>query len=176
MRRLTVLTLGAILTLGTAGGAHAATKQIHDRGSGVNVQPSREHGLGKVDSRTTPKPIAGTSGWAVHDTAVYVLSTVNLLHTGGGVPASKYLIPTSHVKLYDVFQDTRISDLYFIQMERSNESTGGVFVYRIGWAKPMFVSPNSLARIAVRAPAWLADEYHAGHKHLIGSFTSTVPA
>lgn len=114
--------------------------------------------------------------WDQRDTAVYVVSTLNLLHTHAGKPITDVLSRKLHVARYDIYADSAVANLYFIQLRRDDGSVAGVFAYEIGWSKPMLVSLSVRRALARRAPDKLSQEYRTDPKQLIGSFTSTLPS
>lgn len=129
-----------------------------------------------------PASAAGTSShikvtnWGQRDTAVYVVSTLNLLHTRNGKPVTALLARKLDVARYDVYADTAVTDLYFIQLRRNDGSVAGVFAYQIGWARPVLVSLSLPRAIAHHANEKIARAYRYDQKQLIGSFGSTLPS
>ena len=114
------------------------------------------------------------SSWNQRDRAVYVVSTLNLLHTRSGHPLITVFTHKLGVNHYDVYADEAVSDLYFVELRREDGTSAGALAYQMGWLAPMSVSP-SLDRLHVRhAPAPAAAGYRTDAKQLIGSFTSTV--
>lgn len=117
-----------------------------------------------------------TTNWGQRDTAVYVVSTLNLLHMRSGKPLTDFLARKLDVARYAVYADTVVSDLYFIQLRREDASVAGVFAYQIGWVKPMLVSLGLPRTVAHRVTDKIAQEYRTDSKQLIGSFNSTLPS
>ena len=114
------------------------------------------------------------SNWAQRDRAVYVVSTLNLLHARNGRLLITVFTHKLGVTHYDVFADGGVSDLYFVELKREDGSSAGALAYQMGWLAPMSVS-TSLDRLHVRhAPATAATAYRTDAKQLIGSFTSTI--
>lgn len=126
----------------------------------VHAQGSGAHGKTPVN-------------WQQRDTAVYVVSTLNLLgHTGRHTV--QQLFQRLHITHIDVYADTAQSDLYFIELQRDDMSTAGVLGYRMGWSRPKRISwPAGKTVPAVTAA--IAQAYRTDEKTLIGTFTSTLP-
>src|SRR5437764_2896343 len=61
--------------------------------------------------------------WNQRDTAVYVVSTLNLLHTKKGQAATSLWNHKLGVSHYDVYDDLNDSSLYFILLKRDDGST-----------------------------------------------------
>lgn len=145
MRRLALgLTLALTGALSSLGGATLTTHAAGNTGNPVN--------------------------WQQRDTAVYVVSTLNLLTNRRG----RLVIQRLHPTQFDVFSDTGKQDLYFIQVRRASASVA-VFAYQMGWARPQLISmaaPHSGVRAASDA---MAQSFRTDPKQLIGSFTSTTP-
>jgi hypothetical protein len=116
------------------------------------------------------------SSWGQRDCAIYVVSTMNLLHSRGGHLLTTTLVHKFAVTHYDVYADQQVSDLYFIEPRRDDGSSAGALAYHLGWLVPMSVS-SSLDKLHVRhAPSSAYSAYHVDLKQLIGSFTSTIPS
>jgi hypothetical protein len=116
-----------------------------------------------------------TVDWGQHDTAVYVVSTLNVLHTRRGQSVAALLARRFHVARYEVWDDLSLSDLYFILLKRDDGSLAGAFAYQMGWPQPLGLTP-SVGRMGVHAaPTIAVTAYHTDPKQLIGSFTSTLP-
>ncbi|HEX6508009.1 MAG TPA: hypothetical protein VF221_10285 [Chloroflexota bacterium] len=114
--------------------------------------------------------------WSQHDSAVYVVSTLNLIRSHGGRTLSSALMQKYGVTHFDVYGDLESSDLYFIELRKDDGSSFATLAYQMGWQKPMSLSP-ALDRFHVRrAPYAVSSEYHTDSKQLIGSFTSTLPS
>lgn len=126
------------------------------------------HAMSKT-SRRTQAP------WSELDTAVYVLSTLNLLHTKQGRPLTDLLTRKLAITRYDIYADTVLSDVYFVELLRDDGIPGGVLVYRLGWSVPEIVTLAIHASVGKQAPKQLVAAYRRDAKHLIGSFTSTLP-
>lgn len=117
-----------------------------------------------------------TSSWSKHDCAVYVLSTMNLLHFRNGRPLTSALVQKMAVTHYDVYADQQVSDLYFIEPMTDSDSSVGALAYQMGWLVPMSVSA-ALDRFHVRhAPSSAYTAFRSDTKQLLGSFTSTFPS
>lgn len=117
-----------------------------------------------------------TSSWSQRDCAVYVVSTMNLLHFRSGRSLTSALAQKYGVSHYDVYADQHTRDLYFIEPRTDDGSSVGAFAYEMGWLMPMSVA-SSLDKLHVRhAPSGVFASYHSDTKQLIGSFTSTFPS
>jgi hypothetical protein len=113
--------------------------------------------------------------WGQHDTAVYVVSTLNVLHTRRGQSVAALMARRLHVAHYEVWDDLSLSDLYFILLKRDDGSLAGALAYQMGWPQPLGLSTN-LGRMGVHsAPTIAVTAYRTDPKQLIGSFTSTLP-
>jgi hypothetical protein len=116
------------------------------------------------------------SNWKQHDIAVYVVSTLNLLHTHNGQALTATLAQHLGVTHYDVYADQQVANLYFIEPRKDDESSVGALAYQMGWVAPMSVS-SSFNKLHVRhAPNADYSAYRNDLKQLIGTFTSTVPS
>jgi hypothetical protein len=125
---------------------------------------------------TTAAVHHNTSSWSQRDCAVYVISTMNLLHFRSGHSLTSALAQRFGVTHYDVYADQRTRDLYFIEPRTDGGSSVGAFAYEMGWPVPMSVA-SSLDKLHVRhAPSGIFSDYRADAKQLIGSFTSTLPS
>lgn len=129
-----------------------------------------------------PASAAGTSShdrtpnWNQRDTAAYVVSTLNLLHLRNGRPVIQVLSRKLGVTRYDVYADSSVADLYFIQLKRDDGTEVGAFAYQIGWSKPQMLSLKIRHPMAHRATGRIFQEYRDDSKQLIASFTSTLPS
>ena len=72
-----------------------------------------------------------TSSWSRHDCAVYVVSTMNLLHFRNGRPITSALVQKMAVTHYDVYADQQVSDLYFIEPMTDGGSSVGALAYQV---------------------------------------------
>jgi hypothetical protein len=116
-----------------------------------------------------------TIDWSTHDTAVYVVSTVNLLRNRAGRPLGWQLRHRLGVRRYNVYADGAVTDLYFIDLVKTDGTLVGSLAYKMGWVKPMSLSPAFDAMGIPRAADAIASGYKLDKKTLIGSFTSTLP-
>ena len=114
--------------------------------------------------------------WNLHDRAVYVVSTINLLHTKGGQPVSSVMQRRFGVRRYQVYADNTVPDLYFIDLTRADGTLVGTLAYRMGWQKPMSVTLSMDRFRVARAGELIASWYRTDRKTLIGTFTSTLPS
>ena len=113
--------------------------------------------------------------WAQRDTAVYVVSTLNLVRTPNGRSLPSTLGAQFGITRFDVNADLKSRQLYFIELERSDETIFGALAYQIGWFKPMSVAPW-LERLGVRkVPRSIVAAYKSDQKQQIGSFSTTLP-
>lgn len=111
--------------------------------------------------------------WQQRDTAIYVVSTLNLLGRTQNHTVQQ-LFQRLNITRLDVFADTDQRDLYFIELKRDDGTTAGSLAYQLGWAKPKRVSWSAVKSIPVVAGS-IAQAYKTDDKALIGSFTSTLP-
>lgn len=137
-------------------------------------------GLASVLSFTAPAYAASgsktsnTINWDQRDTAVYVVSTLNLLRTHNGRPVSVTYARRFNVTKYSVLADTKNADLYFVELKRDDGSTFGVYAYQMGWAKPAALTPSVRHFGARAASSEIAQDYRSDPKVLVGTFTSTL--
>jgi hypothetical protein len=118
---------------------------------------------------------SNTSAWSQHDTAVYVVSTLNLLRTHSGRSVASVFAQHNGVTHYDVLGDDRTSSLYFVELKKADGSNFGAYAYQMGWTKPMAVT-TSVAHFGVKlASSDVQIAYRADPKELLGTFTSTLP-
>ncbi len=126
-----------------------------------------------------PTPVAAhrsMSIWDRHDSAAYVVSTLNLVHCRGGHPLTTVLVHRYPVARYDVYADQQDNTLFFIEPKRGDGKPVGALAYQLGWTAPMSVS-TSVSSLYVRpAPADAYAAFRNDPKQLIGSFSSTVPS
>ena len=128
----------------------------------MSVLPVRAAGT----PSTPPAPI----NWQQRDTAVYVVSTVNLLRARDG----SLVVQKLGVARFDVYDDLARPFLYYIELRGANGANLGALAYRMGWSKPLSLSPQT-DRLGIRpASPRLLQAYRADRKQLIGTFTSTV--
>jgi hypothetical protein len=113
--------------------------------------------------------------WNQHDTAVYVVSTLNVLRTHHGQPAAAIMAHRFNIVRYEVWNDLSNNDLYFILLKRADGTVAATLAYQMGWPQPLGLS-RPLGRIGVHAaPVAVVTAFHTDPKQLIGSFTSTLP-
>jgi hypothetical protein len=160
---LAVLALGAAGIIMSITPANAAGTDPHGQG-----RPTRDH------SATTTPP--STVNWSQHDTAVYVVSTLNLLHTRSGRSFPDLVTHKFDVTRYDVYADQSVSNLYYVQLRQDDGTVVGAFAYSMGWPKPRILFLGVDKPQASHAPQRIALAYHSDPKTLIGSFTSTLPS
>jgi len=139
--------------------------------AGKSTRPSAESPSQGQPSKKSQARLA----WSRRDTAVYVVSTLNLLRTAQGRP-----LPTTlqrrGVASFDVYADSARPDLYFIVLVRANEDVAGALAYHMGWLKPQSIS-SLTDKLGVRsAQEDIARAYTSDLRLLIGSFTSTLPS
>lgn len=124
---------------------------------------------------TTRNQTRAAIDWSTHDTAVYVVSTVNLLRTRSGKVMLPVLRHRLGVRRYNVYSDATASDMYYIDLLKSDGTVVGTLAYRMGWQKPMSLSGAFDALGITHAADSVVAGYKADKKTLIGSFTSTLP-
>lgn len=113
--------------------------------------------------------------WNQHDTAVYVVSTLNLLRTHDGRPFTSIWERRGRVTHFDIYADGSQDNLYFIEMKRSDNSMVGALAYQMGWDKPRTVTPSITKFHIPSAPDRVIQSYQNDAKTAIGSFTTTLP-
>jgi hypothetical protein len=147
MRKVTIALIGLILGAAISAPAHAATHRSSQ--SDVN--------------------------WAQRDTAVYVVSTLNLLHTSAGQPMTDVFKNQFHVKRYVVEADAVVPDLYFIDLLGKSQTVVGVFAYKMGWQKPQVITDFTIAGLP-HASADIVSAYRTDHHTRVATFRSTLPS
>ncbi len=113
--------------------------------------------------------------WNQHDTAVYVVSTLNLLRTHDGRPFASIWERRGRVTHFDIYADGSQDNLYFIEMKRSDNSMVGALAYQMGWDKPRTVTSSITKFHIPSAPDRVIQSYQTDVKTPIGSFTTTLP-
>jgi hypothetical protein len=113
--------------------------------------------------------------WAQRDTAVYVVSTLNLLRTDTGQPITNLFKFQLHVKHYTVEADAVVPDLYFINLVNKSKTVVGTFAYKMGWQKPQAITEFAVASLP-RAPADIVTAYRADRHLKVATFNSTLPS
>ncbi len=114
--------------------------------------------------------------WTQHDTAVYVVSTLNLLRTRSGRPFTSIWVRRGRVTHFDVYADGSQDNLYFIEIKRSDHLMVGALAYQMGWDKPRIVTSSITKFHIPSAPDRVIQSYQNDVKTPIGSFTTTLPA
>jgi hypothetical protein len=113
--------------------------------------------------------------WATRDTAVYVVSTLNLLHTRQGHLVTAVL-QHHGVTRFDVYADVDTDGVYFVLLKRESGTTVGGLVYQMGWERPQSLFGVTDRFITIqRANSGVRQEFKSDSKLLIGSFSSTMP-
>lgn len=126
----------------------------------VHAQGSGAHGKSAVN-------------WQQRDTAVYVVSTLNLLgHTKNHTV--QQMFQRLNITRIDVYADTDQAGLYFIELMRDDTSTAGTLAYQLGWPKPKRISWSAGKTIPTVAGT-IVQAYKTDSKTLIGTFTSPLP-
>lgn len=114
--------------------------------------------------------------WQQRDTAIYVVSTLNLVHVRHNQPLVSVVQSRLDVTRYAVYSAAREPNLFFIRMQLDDGSCAGALAYRMGWRMPRSIS-TSVRRLGVStAPVPDVRAYWSGPKKLIGTFTSTLPS
>jgi len=128
-----------------------------------------------------PVSAATTSGhqhqvhWKKRDTAIYVVSTVNLLRDDGGKLLAPSLKSELQINRFAVYADTLQTDLYFIVL-RHGPDVVGALAYKMGWPQPMSVSAATDQIGARKALPAIVQAYSSDPKSLMGTFKSTLPS
>src|SRR5579859_2504535 len=128
-----------------------------------------------IPTHATGSPSGGThkvATWERHDTAVYVVSTLNLCTDSQGRSLYMRVNPTH----FDVFSDQNRDDLYFIKLRNRLNRTVGILSYQMGSLKPQAIS-FSMVRLGIpRANLSILMAFRSDPKQLLESFSSTVPS
>jgi hypothetical protein len=80
------------------------------------------------------------------------------------------------IRHFNVYADSAVTDLYYIDLVRADGSVFGTLAYKMGWQKPMSASAGTDRLHIARATDAIVSGYHTDRKTLIGSFTSTLPS
>lgn len=134
--------------------------------SALAAQPWQAQAAGNPTHQRGPN-------WNQRDTAVYVVSTLNLVRVHHRSLTS--VLSSQDVTQYDVYADLDVGDQYYIQLKRDDGNVVGVLAYRMGWLKPKSISAFTDKLGVRKAPRSMVTAYKSNHKELIGSFTSTLP-
>jgi hypothetical protein len=118
---------------------------------------------------------SSTTNWNQRDTAVYVVSTLNLLRTTNGRPASVTYASRFDITKYSVLADSKVDGLYFVELKRDDGTVFGAYAYQMGWAKPQALTSSVKRYGAKRAPSDIVSDYKSDPKTELATFTSTVP-
>ncbi|HEX8918482.1 MAG TPA: hypothetical protein VF898_08260 [Chloroflexota bacterium] len=132
--------------------------------------------LSIVPAQANRGPGARSINWNQQDTATYVVSTLNLLHTTTGQSIPSMLKSKLKISRFSVYEDTKSEDLYSIVLLRANGNHVGALVYVMGWSKPQSASPVTDRLGIPRAPSGILASLHSDPLRIIGTFNSTVPS
>lgn len=143
----------------------------------LTAVPTHAAGNGTKSSNPPASTQSTTSvNWNQRDTAVYVVSTINLLHNHKGRSLTSVFKRHLNVAKYEVWADQSNSSLYFIQMKTDSGQTVAGLAYQMGWQKPRGLS-GSLQRLGVQpAPDAVDQAFKNDPKTLISTFTTTLPS
>jgi hypothetical protein len=108
--------------------------------------------------------------WRQYDTGAYVVSTLNLLHTGAGHPLMSDWSRTLGVGRMDVYADATHAGLYYIDLERETGTSVAWFVYRLGWVVPEPLTPGLPGLAHARPSLQLRHDFRSDVRVLIGTF------
>ena len=134
--------------------------------AGIWAAPTYAAGTGSRQHETN---------WNQRDTAIYVVSTLNLVRTTGGRPFAQAVSSDLDVTHFDVYADFNRSGLYFIQLKGDDGTTAAVLAYQMGWLKPQSVSGLG-RRFGLRpATSSIVQAYRSDTRGFMQSFTSTMP-
>lgn len=111
--------------------------------------------------------------WQQRDTAVYVVSTLNLLGHARNHTVQQMFQHLNITRIV-VYADNDQANLYFIELKRDDSSTAGILAYQLGWPKPKRIS-WSAGKAIPSVNSGIAQAYRTDSKTLIGTFTSTLP-
>jgi hypothetical protein len=119
--------------------------------------------------------LGNNANWGQRDTAVYVVSTLNVCRNHKGQPISTALQRRFLATKYSVLEDTKNQDLYFIEVKKDDDTVIGAYAYQMGWVKPQAITP-ALAHFGMRrATGDIAADYKSDPKVLMATFSSTRP-
>jgi hypothetical protein len=118
-------------------------------------------------------PSPGGSTWMDHDTAVYVVSTLNLLRTPRGHSSTRLLVRKMHATHVEVWKDLKVDGLFFIEFKRDDSSIVGALAYEMGWTKPAGVLPIMDRFGVTPAPAAVVKAFKIDPTRLLESFGSS---
>jgi hypothetical protein len=119
--------------------------------------------------------LGNNANWNQRDTAVYVVSTLNVCRNQKGRPISTVLQKRFLATKYSVLADTKNQDLYFIEVKKDDGSVVGAYAYQMGWVKPQAITV-ALAHFGMKqASGDLVTDYKSDSKLLIATFSSTRP-
>jgi hypothetical protein len=122
-----------------------------------------------------PVKLGNNANWNQRDTAVYVVSTLNVCRNHKGQPISNVLQRRFLATKYSVLADTKNQDLYFIEVKKDDGSVIGAYAYQMGWVRPQAITP-ALAHFGIKQAAGdMVSDYKSDPKALIATFSSTRP-
>lgn len=108
------------------------------------------------------------------DTAVYVVSTLNLVRTGDRQSLVSVLTERYGAVRFAVWEDL-VTQTFVIEAKRADGSNAAMLVYRLGWDKPYSYSRLTAALGVPRSPRGVEGHFRSHAKRLLGSFSSTLP-
>lgn len=116
------------------------------------------------------------ANWNQRDTAIYVVSTLNLLRTTKGQNLPWLLTSRLGISHFDVYADDQVNNLYFVELRRDNGDIAGALGYQMGWFKPRSVTSFTDKLGVPKGSARLVNAYKNDSRQFVGSFTSTLPS
>lgn len=129
--------------------------------------------LGPRTGQSAHRSIERSINWQRYDTATYVVSTLNLLHTRTGYPVVPEWLKRG-VRTFEVYADENQPDLYFIELRDDAGQPLGALAYEMGWQMPRGITSPLLRIHLPPAPRDLTEAYQKDPKDLMASF-STLP-
>jgi hypothetical protein len=129
-------------------------------------------GAGTASAAISP---SAPADWSQYDTAVYVVSTLNVVRTRDAQPLVPLLAARYGVVRYAIWQDLQAID-YVIQPKRASGRNAGMLVYRLGWDKPYSFSRFTHKLGVPGPPQPIPGNFQTDSKKLIGTFASTLPS
>jgi hypothetical protein len=113
--------------------------------------------------------------WRERDTAIYVLSTLNLLSGLSPDALTQRLRRTAHIRSYAVATDLLKPGIYFILLERADTTIDGACVYRMGWLAPQ-AATSLPPPLRARWASWsMGVAYRSDPTRVVYSATSLMP-
>jgi len=110
--------------------------------------------------------------WAMHDRAVYAVSTLNAPLCGGKTQLSAQLWKQYSARYFDVLASSDVRGLFFIQVKTVAGTILGVYEYQFGSRLPMGIQTS---HCVASAPSSASAAYRSKNWTFIARFGSTYP-